>query len=333
MRFCFKKTICLSLLITPFLFPSKVLASANILHTKHLFDIPKNNKIISLNQPSAIVIIDNNAYVLDGVNSRVAVFDLKGNYLPSLSFGKRGKGNGEFEMPLGLCEGPEEQIFIADSGNHRIQVFDKQGKFIKLFNLTPDKYGASADPTDLAIDETRGRCIIVDNDNHRLIVYSLEGNYQSEFGGVGYEEGKFRYPYSIVLDSKKNWYVVDVINTRVQSFDPDGKFIRSIGRWGIEKGQFFRPQGCAIDDKDHLYVSESYEYIGAIQVFDTENNFLAIVGDDKADGKSKRDGKNKRVGKRKFNVPTDMCIYKDRLYVVEMYGNKVGVYSLPTDIK
>lgn len=280
---------------------------------RHLFDITEIGGK-RFNQPSSVNTYDDRVIILDGVNGRVAVFNADGK--PIFQFGRIGSGPGEFKSPLGLTIDSKGRIYVADSGNHRVQIFDPNGTLLKVLKLREDKFGFPADPTDLVINEKDGKILIVDNDNHRILVYSVDGKFVKEIGEVGFENGQFRYPYSIALDTEGFYYVVDVLNTRVQVFNPDYTFARNIGEWGIEKGQFFRPQAIAIDKKGRVFVTESYQKIGVIQAFSKDGTFLAIIGD-----KAKK--------KLSFSVPTDICFdNRGRVYICEMYDSRISVYQI-----
>ena len=247
------------------------------------------------------------------MNSRVVCFNSTGKYLSQ--FGQKGTDPGEFKSPLGMSIDSEGRIYIADSKNHRIQIIDQEGKAISEVYIPPDKYGCLADPTDIVIDEKKQHYIIVDNDNHRLLLYNKKLELIREIGGVGYEEGNFRYPYTACIDGEGNIYVTDVINTRVQVFNSEGDYIRSLGEWGIEKGQFFRPQSICMDKKERVLVGENYAKIGLIQVFDSQGNLLGIIGD--SQGK-----------KLRFKVPADLYVdQQNRLYVVQMFSSTISVFS------
>jgi DNA-binding beta-propeller fold protein YncE len=124
----------------------------------------------------------------------------------------------------------------------------------------------------------------------------------------------------ITLNKAKYLYIVDVINTRVQVLNPDGLFVAFIGGWGVEKGEFFRPKGVAIDKESRVFVSDSY--MGIIQVFDSNGEFHAVVGDPE------------KGAVKKFVTPTGLFIDNhNRLYVVEMLANKVSVYHIEDDVE
>ncbi|MBW1752148.1 MAG: NHL repeat-containing protein [Deltaproteobacteria bacterium] len=279
-------------------------------NVKHLFDMTAN-----LN---AAVSKDGRIYVVDGLNHKIRVFNHQGNYISS--FGTKGSGNGEFRFPLGIDVDGSGQVYIADSGNHRVQIFKPNGNYIAEMKI-PSKNGNLSDPTDVVVDDSRNRCYIVDNDNHRILVYDLATlTLIDTYGTPGTDKRAFRYPFLITLNKAKYLYIVDVINTRVQVLNPDGLFVAFIGGWGVEKGEFFRPKGVAIDKESRVFVSDSY--MGIIQVFDSNGEFHAVVGDPE------------KGAVKKFVTPTGLFIDNhNRLYVVEMLANKVSVYHIEDDVE
>ena len=267
-----------------------------------------------LNQPSDVAVSkDGRIYIVNGVNNQIRIFNQNGNFLST--FGADGSAHGEFRNPLGIDIDTSGHVWVADSGNHRVQKFDSKGRYIAGISI-PSKNDHPADPTDVAVDDSRRRCYVVDNDNHYILVYDLATlKLTKTYGGPGTDKGAFRYPFLMTLDKQGKLYIVDVINTRVQVLDADGKLVAVIGGWGVEKGEFFRPKGVAIDKAGRVYVSDSY--MGVIQIFDAVGAFYAALGDP-------QNGKVK-----KFKTPAGLFIdHRNRLYVVEMLANKVSVYQI-----
>ena len=166
------------------------------------------------------------------------------------------------------------------------------------------------------MDSTRNRCYVVDNDNHHILVYDLATfKLINTYGTIGTEQREFRYPFLMTLGKEQNLYIVDVINTRVQVLNPEGLYVTDIGAWGVEKGEFFRPKGVTVDAQNRVYVSDSH--MGVIQVFESTGEFYSAVGDPEY----------KKV--RKFKTPIGIFIDdRNRLYVVEMFAQKVSVYLI-----
>jgi DNA-binding beta-propeller fold protein YncE len=256
---------------------------------------------------------DNRIYVLDGVNHRVKVFDENGAFLATI--GREGSGPGEFRYPLGIDVDRSGNLYVADSGNHRVQMFNAAGSFMAQINIQ-SQGPHPADPTDVAVDESRRRCYVVDNDNHQILVYDLSTLKRvTTYGQPGTAKLEFRYPFLMTLDKANYLYIVDVINTRVQVLNPDGLYVATIWGWGVDKGQFFRPKGVAVDKDGKVYVSDSY--LGVIQIFNANGDFLSVVGD------------RSTGALRKFKTPVGLTIdQRNRLYVVEMYADKVSVYRI-----
>jgi DNA-binding beta-propeller fold protein YncE len=301
----FSLSITLLILATPAL-------GVRLANVKYLFKITDK-----LNAPSDVAVSkDRLIYVVDGVNNQIKVFDHNGKFVSS--FGRQGSGRGEFRFPLGIDIDSSGKVYIADSGNHRIQIFNPGGSYIAEIKI-PSKEKNPADPTDVVVDDSRNRCYIVDNDNHSILVYDLSTlKWIKTYGTAGTQKRQFRYPFFITLDKDKYLYIVDVINTRVQVLNPEGLFVTIIGGWGVEKGEFFRPKGVAIDTAGRVYVSDSY--LGIIQVFDSNGEFYSVLGDPE------------KGTVKKFKSPVGLFIDKNnRLYVVEMFANKVSVYLIQGD--
>jgi DNA-binding beta-propeller fold protein YncE len=261
------------------------------------------------NMPSDAAVGQNGVlYVLDGVNHRVVAYDANGEF--RFQFGNRGSKRGQLLFPLGIATAPDGRIYVADSGNHRFQIFATDGKPIDAVTLPPVASGAPPDPTDVAVDPLRERLYIIDNDNHHIILYNLATrSFGSVWGSPGQAERQFRFPFLLDVSSQGYVFVVEPINTRVQVLNPEGKFVGFIGGWGVEPGQLFRPKGITID-ADRVFVTDSY--LGHVQVFKPTGEFLGLLAD--AAGTP-----------MKFITPTGITCdpERKRLYVVELKANRV----------
>lgn len=302
------------LLLIFIILPTSPAFGIKIVNIDFLFDISQDFK-----EPSDVAVSKNGLiYVVDGVNNKIKVFNNNGEALSS--FGEKGSAKGQFRYPLGMDVDNTGNIYIADSGNSRVQIFTRDNVFAAMIEL-PAKNGKPADPTDVTVDESRNRLYVVDNDNHRFLVYDLSTlKLINTVGEPGEQELMFRYPFFIALNAEQYLYIVDVINTRVQVINPDGLFVTYIGGWGVEKGQFFRPKGVAVDMNNRIYVSDSYT--GVIQIFDTWGEFHGVLGD------------AEKETIKKFRTPAGIFIDDhNRIYVVEMLAQKISVYSIETEGK
>ena len=286
--------------------------------TGHAFQVTQIQHLFDLEygflQPSDVAVgKDHLIYVLDGVKNRVVVFGEQGTF--RFTFGDKGSGKGFFNAPLGLTTDGEGNVYVADTGNRRVQVFSPGGTFRTLFPVMPGGGGNPSDPVDCAVDEKRKRLYVSDNDNHRILVYSLGGDKLLEsWGSEGEGMQQLRNPFLIALAQDTSLLVVDVLNTRVQVWSPQGQAVNSIGDYGVDLGQLYRPKGVCTDKDNVIFVSDSY--VGAIQRFNRYGHFQSVLGDET--GKVK-------IWKTPVGITIDS---KQRLYVVEMLLNRVGVYQL-----
>jgi DNA-binding beta-propeller fold protein YncE len=243
-------------------------------------------------------------YVLDGTVNLVRVYDKKG--IPLFTLG----GDKMLSQPLGIDVSPAGDVLVADSGNHRLAYFALGQTTPQYLDLPSPPDGKPADPTDVCFAVDNRTFLAVDNDNHRILALDHSGAILWSRGGMGRNPGEFRFPFMMDQDEAGNIYVVEVINTRVQVLDAKGNFSQFIGEWGIEPGQLYRPKGVAVNDSNEVFVSDSY--LGVIQIFDREGRLTGIVGDE--NGKL-----------RKFSTPVGMTSSDSRLFVVEMFKNRITV--------
>ena len=254
-----------------------------------------------LDQPSDVAISkDGHAYVLDGVNNRVVVFDENATW--SFSFGQSAGLN----LPMGIAIS-EDKVYLADTGNHRISMFDLAGRLIKHLPLSGEK---PAEPVALTISE--GIISWSDRRNHRVCrIDASTGKELLCWGKRGELASEFLFPFQIKHDRDGYLQVVDVINARVQGFNQQGRRFGQAGRFGLADGELYRPNGLALRER-HMLVSDAYR--GTISVF-YDGEFDGFLMDEK---------KNPI----KFSAPVALSIEQDKLYVVDALENRVEVFQL-----
>jgi ABC-type Fe3+ transport system permease subunit/DNA-binding beta-propeller fold protein YncE len=133
------------------------------------------------------------------------------------SFGHAGTGPGEFNRPEGLCVDKQDLVHVADSCNHRIQIFSSDGKFIRSYGKAGAGPGELSYPYDICVDKG-GRQYVCEFGNSRIQVFDAMDRPVEIIGGPGAEPGKFSNPWGVALDSLGNLYVADSQNHRVQKF-------------------------------------------------------------------------------------------------------------------
>jgi NHL repeat len=177
--------------------------------------------------------LDGNTYISDGyVNSRVAKVDKNGNWVKS--WGEPGDQPGQFSVPHSIAADAQGNIYVADRGNRRIQVFDGDGKFLRQFSIDvpvkPDAHPAIGNrPTQTtgtmspgapwAICITPGPNQVLyasDAFPGRIYKLSLEGKILGVFGEAGKQPKQFGWIHEMACPSENELYVAELLNWRVQ---------------------------------------------------------------------------------------------------------------------
>jgi len=178
-------------------------------------------------------------------------------------WGTQGSGPGQFQDPRGIAVGPEGRVYVADGGNHRIQVFDTEGNFLRQWGGQGSAPGQFQEPWGLAVSPD-GEVYVADTWNHRIQVFDSEGNFLRAWGAFAQTaqaigaEGLFWGPRGTAVDAQGDVYVTDTGNKRVQKFSPEGKFLDQWGGAGMEPGQMDEPVGIAIDREGYIYIADTW---------------------------------------------------------------------------
>jgi DNA-binding beta-propeller fold protein YncE len=187
---------------------------------------------------------------------------------PVLHVGANGEwlgafGAGVFAWPHGIYADAGGNVWLTDgrgdadkTRGHQVIKFAPDGR--EVFRL-----GASGQPgdgpthfngpTDVVV-APNGDVFVSDGhepvSNNRIVKFSADGRYLTEWGGTGSAPGQFLVPHALAMDSQGRLFVADRDNNRIQIFDQDGKFLE---QWT----QFGRPSGIHIAADDTLYVSDN----------------------------------------------------------------------------
>lgn len=177
-----------------------------------------------------------NTFISDGyINSRVAKVDKDGNWLKS--WGDRGKEPGQFNTPHSIATDAEGNVYVADRGNHRIQVFDGDGKFLRQFTIDvpvptdarpaigriPDEAMmaggtfAPGSPWSLCITPPPNQ-VLYSSDAWpgRIYKLSLDGKVLGVLGQSGKQLKQFGWIHAMACPSENVIYAAELLNWRVQ---------------------------------------------------------------------------------------------------------------------
>ena len=175
------------------------------------------------NRPAHLAIspVSGDLFVADGYgNARIHRFSPAGELL--YSWGEAGTGPGQFVVPHNIIVDEDENVFVADRENHRIQVFTAKGEFLALW---PGIWRAAGldmdDQGNVYVAEMPPPVYILDAPNvgHAISIYDKQGNLQTRFGdpSPGDEPGMFTAPHGIAVDSHGDLYVCEMPKSNMGS--------------------------------------------------------------------------------------------------------------------
>ncbi len=242
----------------------------------HRFFVYVNNDILNEvwdHQSGALEII------LDEATGSTNPYEGKRTEIDALSTtGSNGAGDGQFTTPRNVAVGPDGLIYVADSGNHRIQVLDQNGQFLLKWGSEGSKPSQFSEPWGLAVADD-GTVYVADTWNHRVQSFSPTGQFLNSFGEFANvqhdaqaQPGTFWGPRDIAIDAEGNLYISDTGNKRIQKFSSDGQFLQAFGGGGVIPGAFEEPVGIDIDSQGNIYVADTWNR--RIQKFDPNFNPL-----------------------------------------------------------
>ena len=232
-------------------------------------------------------------------------------YRPVLSFGQKGHSFGRFNQPWGVAVNQRDEIAVTDRKNHRVQIFDCDGTFVRSFGCMGDQEGEFNEPTGIAFHNDN--IAVVDRNNHRVQVFSAQGEFLYQFGGKGNLNHQLNLPLGLSVDCEGNILVADPRNKSIKIFSPWSQFLRKISQSRSSFIYNFFPWQC-IQHEKLLVVSDSYEH--CVKVFDKEGVFLYKFGE-----------KGRKKGK--FNEPNGLTVNKEgHLMVCDAMNHRVQVFEM-----
>jgi DNA-binding beta-propeller fold protein YncE len=185
----------------------------------------KGNGPNHLDLPSGIAVLrSGNIVVTDGYgNNRVILYDKNGKFIKQVGKGAggpadKGTGPGEWVLPHKLAVDAQENLYIIDRENKRLQVFDKDLNYKREIKN-------EWNPWDVHISRkgTEGVGFMADHLLERVHKFSLaDGKLLATWGSQGTGPSQFDWVHGIVVDSKGAVYAADTYGQRIQKFEPAG---------------------------------------------------------------------------------------------------------------
>jgi sugar lactone lactonase YvrE len=207
--------------------------------------------------------------------------------------GSPGSGDGQLSDPRGIAVDAQGNLYVADTGNQRIEVFDAQGVPKFAVGSLGSGAGQFNEPRGLAVD-AQGNIYVADTWNARVVKLDSTGKFLKSWGTGndigngrsammtdGSEAGNnaaplgFYGPRGVAVDAQGTIYVADTGNKRVVATDSEGTYLYQWGHAGNEPGAFNEPIGIAVDAQGDLYVADTWN--GRVQVFGRDSSGKVVA--------------------------------------------------------
>jgi len=191
-----------------------------------------------LNLPADIAVdpMNGDIYIADGYgNHRVVVFDKNGNYLRQM--GSVGSGPGQFTTgggghPHCVVLGKDGLVYACDRGQDRINVYQKDGTFVRAIPVVPGTglpgMGLTGSAWDVDFSPDAAQTFMYESDgtneimwimDHAAAMSGAQNSILSGFGGFGHQAGAFTFLHMMAIDSKGNLYAGETVGgRRIQKF-------------------------------------------------------------------------------------------------------------------
>ncbi len=182
--------------------------------------IGKEGTEVKFKSPTGIAVTGSGPtiYVVDSGNNRVVKLSSSWKVAGIINeSGKEGSGDGELKAPQGIHIDAKNRIWVADTGNNRIQRFNSSLAFVSKFGTEGSGDGQLKSPTAIAAD-FQERLWVADSGNNRAQKFDLDGNYLDQLGEKGAGKGQLEAPHAVALPAAQKVLLLDSGNARVQSW-------------------------------------------------------------------------------------------------------------------
>ncbi len=235
----------------------------------------------------------------------------------AMVWGTSGEANGELRHPSGIAVSAEGAVFVADTGNHRIQKFDLAGRFIRSFGERGQEPGQFLRPMDVALGRD-GLLYVAELGGDRVQVFTQEGGLVRVLAGDGVPGG-FDGAAGVLPGPEGSVYVVDFYNDRVVRLSADGRYESTVGTSGrVLPGRLHYPTDVAWS-KGRLVVADAYN--NRVQVYSSVGENLLRFGGPLGSGLP-------GSGEGSFRVATGVATDSlGRIYVADFENHRIQVFD------
>lgn len=217
------------------------------------------------------------------------------------AFGERGNGPGQFLDPNALAVDMAGNIYVADTGNNRIQKLKSDGTFLREVGGFGWQDGQFDHPTGIAAGKGL-ELYVADSRNHRIQIFNLQLLFVGVIGGKGVEGSpEFGELSRVMVTGENEIFVTDLDADQLVQIDRFSRINRSYSGFAYDRGALRRPMGMVAYGRD------------AILVCDRENDRIAVF--------NRSGGLKRTLGKDVLLEPRGMCLTDDQILIVADTGH------------
>lgn len=219
----------------------------------------------TFNEPWGVAVgPDGSVYVADTWNHRIQKFTPDGKFITM--WGQAGQTDGTIRDdpaayyimwgPRGVAVDAKGNVYVTDTGDKRVVVFDSNGTYLRQFGGKGAAPGQLDEPVGIAISP-EGNVVVADTWNLRVQVFSPEGVQIYSWPIEGWTNQAVTTKPYLAVDKNGYVYVTDPTGFRVLVFGADGNFVATFGDVGADAKSFRLPIGIAVDNAGNVYVSDA----------------------------------------------------------------------------
>ncbi|MBT2741985.1 6-bladed beta-propeller [Bacillus sp. ISL-77] len=221
-----------------------------------------------------------------------------------------GFGNDALNKPMDVTK-IGEFVYVSDTQNKRVQVFDSTGTQIFKFGKEGKGPGQFMFPYGIAGDK-KGNIYVFDLYNGNISIMDKKGNFISYFKEENQKQKAIKAPGGLrIVDNKL--YVTDIEKSQVFVFDLNGKLILTLGKAGEKDGEFRAPNAVTADKDGNIYVVDTGNQ--RVQIFDKKGKFKKTIN-----GSEDGNGSSTLVNPRGIGINSDGNIFVVNNLTHYIYG-------------
>lgn len=189
-------------------------------------------------------------FVADSELGFVVHLDSQGNSIGTI-------GKGHLTRPTGVAYEPSSRrIFVVDTADHQIKLFDPQGKLLDVWGERGEGPAEFNFPTHISVSNQK--LYLADTINARIQTLStVTGKHLASVGRLGTYIGNMVRPKGVAADSEGNIYVIESFHDYLLIYNSSGEFLMSIGGVGTDPGKFHLPSGVWVDARNRIFVADT----------------------------------------------------------------------------